>query len=63
MIRGDIRNPFQMVENLSATARNLGATSLRIEALLANEKLYAILVRRYGLITEGGKDVINIPIK
>jgi RHS repeat-associated protein len=63
MIRGDIKNPFQMVENLSATARNLGATSLRIEALLANEKLYDILVRRYGLITEGGKDVINIPIK
>lgn len=63
MIRGDVKNPFQIVESLSTTTRNLGANSLRIEALLANEKLYDILVRRYGMITEGGKDVINIPLK
>lgn len=63
MIRGDIKNPFQLIDNLSRTARDQGAGSLRIEATLANERLYNILVRRYGLVTEGSNDIITIPLK
>jgi hypothetical protein len=63
MIRGDISNPFKVVENLSATARAQGATKLRIEGTLANERLYNILQKRYGLVTEGSNDIITIPLK
>jgi hypothetical protein len=63
MIRGEISNPFEIIKNLSNTARAQGASSLRIEATLANEQLYNVLVKRYGLVTEGGKDIITIPLK
>lgn len=63
MIRGEIRNPLQVVSNLSATARSYGATTLRIEGTIANEKLYTVLVRRYGMISEGAKDVITISFR
>lgn len=63
MIRGEISNPFEIIKNLSNTARAQGASSLRIEATLANEQLYNVLVKRYGLVTEGGKDIITIQLK
>jgi hypothetical protein len=63
MIRGEITNPFQVVQNLSETARAAGATTLRIEGTLANERLYTVLVRRYAMRTEGGVDCIEIPLQ
>jgi hypothetical protein len=62
MIQGQIRNPFQIIDNLSKTATEAGASSLRIEATLANERLYNILVNRYGMVSEGATDVITIPL-
>ncbi len=63
MIQGQIKNAFQVVENLSTTARASGANSLRIEATVANERLFNILARRYGMTSEGAMDVIVIPLK
>lgn len=62
MIDGEIKNSFEIIKNLSNTARSHGAKTLRIEARLANERLYNILVKRYGLISEGSLDVITIPL-
>jgi hypothetical protein len=62
MIRGAITNPLQMINNLANAARGYGATSLRIEGTLANERLYNVLVQRYGLVSAGSTDVINIPL-
>jgi hypothetical protein len=63
MIRGTIENPLQVVRNLTDAARASGATSLRIEGTLANDRLYNILVGRYGLTSNGATDVITIGIK
>jgi hypothetical protein len=63
MIRGNVENPFEIINNLSNTARANGATTLRIEGTLANERLYNILKARYGLTSEGATDVITIPLK
>ena len=62
MIRGQISNPLQIVNNLSKTAKANGASTLRIEGTLANEKLYNILSKRYGLTSKGATDVITIPL-
>lgn len=62
MIRGAIRNPFQLIKNLSKTARQLGATRLRIEATVVNKQLYNALTK-YGIHSEGGLDVIEIQLK
>lgn len=61
--QGQIKNPFQIIDNLSATARASGATSLRIEATVANERLYNVLAQRYGMTSQGATDVIVIPLK
>jgi RHS repeat-associated protein len=63
MIDGEIRNPFQVLTNLAQGARAQGANTLRIEGSLANERLYNALVKRYGLTTVGGVDVITIPLR
>lgn len=60
MIAGRIRSPFGVVAHLKSLARSYGATTLRIEAVLANEKLYDVLVQRYGLRTIRGVDVIEV---
>jgi hypothetical protein len=39
------------------------ANTLRIEGNLANERLYNALVKRYGMTTVGGVDVITIPLR
>jgi hypothetical protein len=44
-------------------AKASGATSLRIEGTIANERLYNVLERRYGLTSSGATDVITIPLK
>jgi hypothetical protein len=52
------------VENaLKRIATAEGATVLRVEARIANEKLYEALARRYELKTVGGVDYFEIPIK
>ena len=63
MIRGQITNPLKIVTNLMNTARASGATSLRIEGTIANETLYKVLAKRYGLSSQGANDVITIPLK
>jgi hypothetical protein len=63
MIRGEIKNPLEIVSNLANTARSSGASSLKIEGTLANERLYNILSKRYGLTSQGAKDVITIPLQ
>ena len=63
MIRGDLANPLQVVGNMAEAAKASGATSLRIEGTIANERLYNVLERRYGLTSSGATDVITIPLK
>jgi hypothetical protein len=63
MIKGSINNPLKVVSNLMDTANASGATTLNIEASLANERLYNILQSRYGLTTSGGVDTITIPLR
>lgn len=63
MIRGEIKNPLQIVRNIVESARKSGATSVRIQGTLANEELYEVLKKRYGLKTEGGVDYFDVPIQ
>jgi hypothetical protein len=62
LIEGSITSPFTVLSKLTSVAKTYGATSLRIQATLANERLYRILVRRYRLSTENGTDYIEISI-
>ena len=62
MIEGKVSNPLEIVNNLKNVARENGASTLRIEALLANERLWQVLVRRYGLQTANGVDFIEISL-
>ncbi|MFE0759031.1 hypothetical protein ACFW16_34045 [Inquilinus sp. NPDC058860] len=62
MIQGTIRNSTEIVGNLQNLARANGASTLNIQGSLANERLYDVLSRRYGLTTQGGLDTISIPL-
>ena len=64
MIRAEVQNPLQVVGNMAAAAaRASGATSLRIEGTIANERLYNVLKSRYGLTSSGATDSITIPLR
>jgi hypothetical protein len=63
MIEGKIKNPFELIPNLENLARSQGATTLRIEGSLANERLFKALARSYKVVTEGARDIITIPLK
>jgi hypothetical protein len=62
-IQGDIKNPFRILANLQQRAIELGASKLKIEATVVNEKLYNVLTKRYGMKTSGGIDMIEIIFK
>ncbi|WOS40851.1 RHS repeat-associated core domain-containing protein [Xanthomonas rydalmerensis] len=63
MLEGRILNPYRIVDNMVETARATGATSLRIEASFANEKLFDFLARRYNVVSEGANETITISLK
>jgi hypothetical protein len=63
MIRGQVQNPLQVVGNMAEAAKASGATTLRIEGIIANERLYNVLEKRYGLTSSGAMDSITIPLK
>jgi hypothetical protein len=63
MIRGEIQNPMQVIGNMMETAKSNGATSLRIEGTIANERLFHVLQRRYGLTSKGSMDSITIQLE
>jgi hypothetical protein len=63
MIRGEVQNPLQVVGNMAEAAKASGATTLRIEGTIANERLYNVLQKRYGLMSSGATDSITIPLK
>jgi RHS repeat-associated protein len=63
MIRGQVQNPLQVVGNMAEAAKASGATSLRIEGTIANERLYNVLQQRYGLTSSGAVDSIRIPLR
>jgi len=48
MIEGKITNPNSIIKNLTETARSQGATSLRIEGTIANERLYLTFNTPFG---------------
>ena len=60
LIQGNIKNPFKILSNLQDRAIEAGAINLRIEAIVVNEKLYNVLLKRYGMTTSGGIDIIDI---
>ncbi len=62
MVEGET-SATSVISALKAIAREQGATTLRIQGRIANERLYNTLVRRYGLRTEGGLDLIEIQLK
>jgi hypothetical protein len=61
-IVGKIENPLQVVGNMVNEARAAGASSLRIEGSLANDRLYDVLKARYGLTSSGATDSITIQL-
>jgi hypothetical protein len=63
MIRADIKNPLGVMKNLADLAKANGATTLRVEGSLANEKLAGALAGRYGVTTSGAVDTITISVK
>jgi RHS repeat-associated protein len=63
MIDGEISNPMQVMNNLIKKAKQSGASSVEIEGVLANERLLEILKKRYGAVTESGKEVVRIVIE
>ena len=62
MIEGSIANPFGVIGSLSSMASAQGASTLTIEASIANPALLNILVQRYGAQTIGGIERIVIPL-
>jgi len=62
MIKGQIENPFKVIDNLRNLAKSKGATSLEIKGTIANEKLYEVLQKRYNMISEGADDIIKMTI-
>lgn len=62
MLAGEIDNPFTLMTNLAETAKAEGADTLRIQATVANERLYNILQNRYDLVSAGGVDYIEVPL-
>lgn len=62
MIRGEIGNPFSVVDAIVAQANRLGANAVRIEGTLANERLLNIMSKRYNAVSAGATDAISIPI-
>ncbi len=62
-IEGRILNPTEIIKNLSQLARAHGAKRLRIEGTLANERLFEVLTRRYGLQSRGATDFIEVILK
>jgi len=62
MIEGSVANPFGVLRSLSTMASAQGATTLTIEASIANPQLLSVLVQRYGAQTIGGIERIVIPL-
>jgi hypothetical protein len=56
-------NPLTAISNLSKLAKSSGATSLRIEGTLANPQLLSVRSQRYGVVTQGAREVITIGLK
>jgi hypothetical protein len=50
------------IDRLLAQAGTAGAEKLRVTASIANEKLLDVLKRRFGFVTEGGLEVLEIPL-
>ena len=62
MIRGNIKNPLSVINNLKTLAANSGAQTLRIEGTIANPGLYKVLSSRYGMTSQGAIDSITIRV-
>jgi hypothetical protein len=62
MVEGEMRGA-SLISALKALAQSEGASVLRIEGSIANERLYNALKGRYGLQSAGGKDFLEIPLK
>lgn len=62
MLDAEIRNPLGVMLNLRHLARAEGVATLRIEGVLANERLQAAM-RRYGVRTEGTIDYVELPLR
>jgi hypothetical protein len=60
---GKLSSFFGLGQALKSMAAAEGAQVLRVEARLANQRLYKLLAERYGLKTVGGVDYFEIVIK
>lgn len=60
MVEGNISNPLSVVNNIIDTAKANGATSLRLEGTLANDRLLKVMQRRYNATTTDGTEVIEV---
>ncbi len=61
-VEGSPFNPFTALPRLMDLARSSGATSLTIDATLANDRLLELLVKRYGARTVGGGERLVFPL-
>jgi hypothetical protein len=51
---------FSVLPKLRTIAESYGAKLLRVDGTFANERLMEVMSKRYKIITEGGKDYIEI---
>jgi hypothetical protein len=63
LVRGIIREPFRVRAAMLALARAAGARRLRVEARTANQTVLKLLLRRYGFVSRGGQEVLEVELE
>ncbi len=63
LVRGIIKEPFRVRAAMLALARVAGARRLRVELRVANPTLLKLLLRRYGFVSRGGQEVLEVELE
>ena len=63
LVRGIIKGPFRVRAAMLALARAGGGRRLRVEVRVANPTLLDLLVRRYGFVSRGGQEVLEVELQ
>ena len=63
MIEEVLPNPFKIITHVKAQRAEVGATAVRFEGTLANERLLNSISKRYNVISENGNGFFEILVK
>ncbi len=63
LVRGIIKEPFRVRAAMLALARAAGARRLRVEVRVANPTVLNLLLRRYGFVSRGGQEVLEVELE